>query len=988
MLVSSFHRFVVCIVLIAIAFHLSLVAGATTTPSVPQHQQSGSEIHGRNTEEIDGARLLQLLQHSPALTDLMKNYLAEQIRAAGVSVSKEQITTAMLYDRIQCDPQFAKSAAEWLLALTAEVSSTFQGLPGQQPRSAQGATSAAAPERAPQLNPAAKGSVSVARSDAAVVASTESQAQGPLRAPTTLYPKSTTAVASPQTKTPVISENSDLQVKSLPKYLLQDQQAFWTLPVHVHTEDLFFVVPASFATAALIGSDTYIEGHLPSSTTLVNRAADFSTAGALGFVGLGGGLYLWGRNTHDERKRETGFLMGEAMIDAYAASTAIQYMTQRERPFNGNGKGSFFYGGHSFPSNTAAASWAAASVLSHEYPGFLTKLLAYGMASGVSAGRVIGEKHWTSDAVIGSALGWYMGRQVYRARKQGAEINASTWGTFEKSPEQVERNPGFMGTTFVPLDSWIYPAMDRLHALGFLPTMVQQIKPWARMECARLTLEAQSRAADSVDTNPVVKSTIEALLREFAIEIGNLEGAPNTGAELESAYFRMESISGRPLYDSWHFAQTLYNDFGRPYSEGLNTVAGISGRAEAGPLAFYVRGEYQHAAGMPNYSPELAQTIASYDPLPANSVATFNTANRVRLLDAYVALNVANWEFTAGLQSLWWGPDYGTSLMMSNNAQPMPMLRVGRITPLRIPWDPLAWIQIKNTFFIGSLKGYTYLRGSYPNFPLIGNGYQLINPQPYTWGDKFVLKPSPNLEFGLGVGVIWAGYTRPATIDTWLHTWSLGGNTQSVEPGKRYTGASAWYRIPGLRDWLVLYADGLANDEPNPISYARQSAWNPGIYLPKLPLITNMDLRVEGVYTNVPNYPGLAPYYNNIHYALGYRNENQIIGSWVGRQGSAVQAWSTYWFSPQKKIQLGYRRQWNDPVFEQGGGLTDFSGTVDWLFKKSVQISALAQYERWNFPELKPWAGSMPQNNFTLGFQMSFWPLHGLASQPSLFGTR
>ena len=44
-------------------------------------------------------------------------------------------------------------------------------------------------------------------------------------------------------------------------------------------------------------------------------------------------------------------------------------MTKRERPYTGNGKGSFFYGGDSFPSDTAAVSWATASVIAHEYPG-------------------------------------------------------------------------------------------------------------------------------------------------------------------------------------------------------------------------------------------------------------------------------------------------------------------------------------------------------------------------------------------------------------------------------------------------------------------------------------------------------------------------------------------------------------------------------------------------------------------------------------------
>ncbi len=216
-------------------------------------------------------------------------------------------------------------------------------------------------------------------------------------------------------------------------------------------QSLSFLVPAAFGTAVLIGSDTAIERHLPTSPTTVRLAANGSTAGMAALVGVGGGLYLIGKVKHDPHELETGYLMSEAAIDAYAASTALQYVTQRERPFTGNGNGQFFYGGNSFPSNTAAVSWAAASVLAHEYPGTLTKLLAYGVAAGVSAGRVIGEKHWTSDAVIGSALGWYMGRQIFRARSQGAEISASNWGTFEREAESQGHDPAYMGSTYVPL---------------------------------------------------------------------------------------------------------------------------------------------------------------------------------------------------------------------------------------------------------------------------------------------------------------------------------------------------------------------------------------------------------------------------------------------------------------------------------------------------------------------------------------------------------
>ena len=59
-------------------------------------------------------------------------------------------------------------------------------------------------------------------------------------------------------------------------------------------------------------------------------------------AGVGGGMYLWGTFAKNEHQRETGFLSGEAAIDAYLDTTMIKYIAGRERPFTGNGRGDFF----------------------------------------------------------------------------------------------------------------------------------------------------------------------------------------------------------------------------------------------------------------------------------------------------------------------------------------------------------------------------------------------------------------------------------------------------------------------------------------------------------------------------------------------------------------------------------------------------------------------------------------------------------------------
>ena len=965
---------IVCCLLVGVS---TASAWASSQDARRQTQSNGVNAAGPITQSnpsltADSAKLLQLLHTRPELMALLKTYYVERLAIDGVNIEPAAVTDQAVIDRIRSDPAFARGASQWLMELAAQASATLQSAPSSEVASGE-------PTNMPsQDNASASGTPKPLSAEAEPGSGAQSQpvpAVSTSKASTVGQPGAVTAPASSSEDRYL--EQTNLTVRNLPKFLAQDQVAFWGLPFHSTVESLNFWVPATFGTAALVGSDTAIQSHLPTSSNTVNMAANASTAGMVALVGVGGGLYLLGEAQHDDHKRETGYLVGEAAIDAYAASTALQYITQRERPMTGNNKGQFFYGGNSFPSNTAAVSWAAASVLAREYPGTFTKLFVYGIAAGVSAGRVIGEKHWTSDALVGSAMGWYMGRQVFRARSQGPEIDAKNWGVFEKGQEEKQRDPDYMASTYIPLDSWIYPAFDRLAALGYIPTEIIAIRPWARMEGARLVLEAQSQVHEAeLQPNAVVGKILAELRGEFAFELRALKGESNLGLQLESAYARITPISGQPLRDSFDFAQTLYDDFGRPYGQGFNAIAGVSTRAETGPLAFYFRGEYQYSSGMAPYSPYVSQQIATFNDLPLDSVPRFPEQSRFRTIEAYVALDVHNWQLSFGQQSLYWSPDFGGSLLLSNNAQPMVMLRLSRTVPYELP-EPFAWLgKIRNTIFVGQLNGYNYIRGPWPSFsPLFGNAFQNINPLPYTWGDKLGLKMTENLEVGVGLSVIWAGVGRPATEKTYLHTFNTSGNTQPLDPGKRYTGINASYRLPKLRDWAVFYVDAMANDEPNPIAFPQDSAFNPGLYFPKLPKFHNLDLRLEGVYTNVIGYPGTAPYYSNVHYAQGYTTYWQLMGDWVGRQGDGWQATSTYWWSATKKLQLAWRRQYVDKVVLEGGGLNDFSATWNWEFHRDLLLASTVQYERWVFPLLS----DKPISNVSFQCQVTYWPRHAAA---------
>jgi hypothetical protein len=552
--------------------------------------------------------------------------------------------------------------------------------------------------------------------------------------------------------------------------------------------------------------------------------------------------------------------------------------------------------------------------------------------------------------------------------------DASTWKAalphiYDADGERENSSrTNYKASTYVPLDSWIYDALDRLAAMGYLPTSTAIVRPWTRLECARLLAEAH----DIIDTpDSTTGPLLAALDVEFAYETNVIDGAnDNVGAQVESVYERSTDIAGTPLRDGFHFGQTLVDDFGRPYGEGENSITGVSGRAEAGPLSVYIRGEYQYASAIPLYSESVQQQIAAYDGLPFGWNLRLGETSRVRTIEAYASLNLRNWQLSFGQQALWWGPDRSTSLILSNNSEAMPMLRLDRVKPIKMPGILGLLGPVHLDAFLAREGGIHYV-GLGPTFTLYGSASQALNPAPFIWAVAATIKPTENFELGLAHTTIFAGYGRPLTFGTFIHSLSTTGNAQAVDPGKRVTEINLSYHLPGLRKKVVVYSEGMAWDDPLQGKFVARFAWDPGIYLPQLPKLKKLDLRLEAAYTDLPKLPYQGYFYSNTgaHYPQGYTNYGQIIGSWVGRQGIGGQASSTYWFSARNKATISYREVTSDHSILGGGNQNDVSGNVTWLVRPRVEFSAMGQYEHWNFPIL---GGA--KSDFASSLEIRFFP--------------
>lgn len=511
------------------------------------------------------------------------------------------------------------------------------------------------------------------------------------------------------------------------------------------------------------------------------------------------------------------------------------------------------------------------------------------------------------------------------------------------------------GSTYVPMDSWIYPALDRLHSLGYLNTAFLGLRPWTRLSIAHML----EQSADSIDTDTnddEARSTYLAVLEEVQPDIDNATELNHPSAELESVYTVLRGISGTPLRDSFHLGQTIVDDYGRPYQSGFNNYTGFSARAEAGRFSLYWREEYQRAPAAVGYSPALAALLSdNIDGIPFSTNPVQATipegpiavANNARVLEANISYHLLGHEISFGKNDHWLGPDQGASMLWSNNAEDIYDFEINRVEPLRIPGLSRVTGPFRYDFFVGSLKGHTD-----PN-------------DPWVHMEKISFKPTKDLEFGFSRLVIWGGKGHePITLHTFLKSFfstAAGTPTEKLsrsDPGARFSNFDFEWRLPHLQKWVTLYTDSFAHDEVNPIDAPRRAAFHPGIYLAQFPTLHHLDLRLEGASTEPTSHSSASGtpinqgdfLYWEVVQRQGPTNKG-FLPDWVGRQGKGGQAWLTYHLSGNEDIQFSYRNAKASAQFIPGGTTqNDFAGSVVKRIGKDIEVKGWVQYESWKAP--------------------------------------
>ncbi len=528
-----------------------------------------------------------------------------------------------------------------------------------------------------------------------------------------------------------------------------------------------------------------------------------------------------------------------------------------------------------------------------------------------------------------------------------------------------------LGSAYIPMDSWVYPAMMQLYSMGFLDTAFIGMRPWTRRSAMHMLQKSQVDIMRS--DNDEAQGIYDKLLYEFASEAPGGYAQRGTVYGLQSAYTRFMGISGTSLRDSYHIGQTIVNDYGRPYQRGFNNVTGFSTLEESGRFSLFVRGEYQHSASAAGYSYDLASKLAQIDRAvpyappnrPQDTVpeGPITAENNLRVVEAALSFHLLGHEISGGKTDAWLGPAQGGAMAWSNNAENQYSFRINRVEPMYIPLISKLMGPLRYDFFYGSLKGHT------------------VPHSPYAHSEMFAFRPTKNFEFGFQRTIIFGGQGHtPVTLHTFLKGFfdfedtTVDEKYSREDPGARFSEFNFSWRLPFVRKYATLYLDSICHDDVTPISAPRRSAYRTGLYISQFPgSLKKMDLRVEAVTTDpgvMPSHGGEFNYWEIVQ-VQGYTNKGYIMGDWIGREAKGGQAWLTYHLSGNEWVQLAYLNKKVPKDFvPYGTTQNQFTVSVMKRFGPDVEMKAWVQYEGWKAPVYE----SGYQSDTVWTFQLTWYP--------------
>ncbi len=433
-------------------------------------------------------------------------------------------------------------------------------------------------------------------------------------------------------------------------------------------------------------------------------------------------------------------------------------------------------------------------------------------------------------------------------------------------------------STNIDINSDAYVLLQKLEAEGLIQSGLLATKPLSRQEVVRLVLEAESNAEDK---SPFIRNLVKSLKERFTHDLENDEFIK----PVEDPYAQF-------IYsDSDHSDRLSYNNDGYNYEKNLNFRFGLSSNADFNQLSFHI-------------DPEIR----------------FSESDSVLLANkAYGIYSFSKLDLEFGKDSQWWGPGHHGSILLSNNTEPMTILKLSNPGPVFLPSVLRHMGLFKFVFFVTKL------------------GKDRDVPGPYFWGLRINFKPTPYFEMGINRLAMLGGEGRSKSLKTWLKSFAAYGEGSAGEgPGDQKGGADIKLTLPFKWQPLQLYAEVAGEDEANFLP--SKEAYQGGVYLPRILNMERLDFRFEYTTTHVGRHPNV--WYNHGIFTSGYTYKGKIIGHHTGTDSEDFFLQLQYLLteSGSGQISLSYDREKHNLSGEINEISDEFTLGLNLTLKNAIEI--------------------------------------------------
>jgi hypothetical protein len=447
---------------------------------------------------------------------------------------------------------------------------------------------------------------------------------------------------------------------------------------------------------------------------------------------------------------------------------------------------------------------------------------------------------------------------------------------------------------------------------------------------AKITGDEAGQYADRRD----LEDTLYRLLEEFQPELAQLgvESALQQGKP--PGFFQIKALDA--LQTRGAYSQ---EDYDLENNQGDSFKDGFSGR-----LATFSRGQVGDF-----FSATLSPEVRIDDKGGVNA----------RVLEGFAKFTLSNVEAGGGRESLWWGPGFHGSMLLSTNARPFDLVKAGAAEPFLLPWIFESLGPIKLTYFLGQLEE----NRDFPHTKVTGL--------------RLNLAPTSFLELGFSRVVQFNGDGRPSVgFDDYLQILFGPGSDDpnSVRNNNTLLAMDFALRLPNVSRYLPLFRDVEFYGELGWDDTCCEDIFIPllpggiiGLYSPNLFGSAQTELRIEYAATSKIQF-------NSNIYSSGYAFRGRPMAHFIGTRGKDFLVRIGRWFGPDVLVGLEFDRAEIGLVTADGTSLARekrFSAGIDVSYRFSKMLTLFGAYRFTSSDNL----GSVPDlnvNNHLLRLEATF----------------